>query len=240
MDEKEFYRAIDAQERGYDLSAAFPKLMRKVFGWMAGALIVTALSAYFVASSPALLQAIYGSKLIFWGLILGELALVFSVSAAINRLSLTSATLLFLLYSVLNGATLSYILIAFSTTAIVKTFAITAGTFGAMALIGYNTKRDLSTMGRMLYMAVIGLILALVVNMFLKSSGFDFIISIIGVGVFVGLTAWDTQKIKIMLAQAPVADESFQKLALMGALTLYLDFINLFIYLLRFFGGNRE
>ena len=240
MNEQELYRAIDAQERGYDLSAAFPKLMRKVFGWMAGALLITALAAYVVATSPTLMQAIYGSKIVFWGIIIAELALVFSVSAAINRISLTTATVLFILYSLLNGATLAMIFYAFSTTVIVKTFVITAATFGAMALVGYTTKRDLSSLGRILFMALIGLIIATVVNLFVRSSAFDLIVSYIGVAIFIGLTAWDTQKIKLMLAQAPAADESFQKLALMGALTLYLDFINLFLYLLRIFGGDRD
>lgn len=239
MNEQELYRAIDAQERGYDLSAAFPKLMRKVFGWMAGALLITALAAYVVATSPTLMQAIYGSKIVFWGIIIAELALVFSVSAAINRISLTTATVLFILYSLLNGATLAMIFYAFSTTVIVKTFVITAATFGAMALVGYTTKRDLSSLGRILFMALIGLIIATVVNLFVRSSAFDLIVSYIGVAIFIGLTAWDTQKIKQMAAET-VGEENVSKVATIGALELYLDFINLFLYLLRIFGGNRN
>ena len=176
----------------------------------------------------------------FWGLIIAEFALVFAISGAIHKLSLSTATLLFILYSVVNGATLSVIFFAFSTAVIAKTFFITAGTFGAMALVGYTTKTDLSSMGKILIMALIGIIIASVVNMFVGSSGFDLIISYVGVLIFVGLTAYDTQKIKEMCQMAPDAGESAQKLALLGALTLYLDFINLFLYLLRIFGNNKE
>jgi FtsH-binding integral membrane protein len=158
----------------------------------------------------------------------------------INRLSLTTATLLFILYSVINGATLSVIFLGYSQTVIAKTFLITAGMFGAMSVFGYVTKQDLSGIGKILFMALIGLIIATIVNLFVKSSMFDMVLSYIGVVIFVGLTAWDTQKIKQMLLMADGMDEGVQKIALMGALSLYLDFINLFLYLLRIFGGNRE
>ena len=221
------------------MSSAFPVLMRKVYVWMTLALVITGFTAYGVATSPGVLQAIYGNQLLFWGMIIAEFALVIGVSAAINRLSLTTATLMFILYSVINGALLSYIFLVYTASSVAAVFFITAGTFGAMALVGYTTKTDLTSIGKYLFMALIGLIIATVVNVFIKSEGFTYILSYIGVLIFVGLTAYDSQKIKQMLIQAPDAGESAQKLALLGALTLYLDFINLFIYLLRIF-GKRE
>jgi len=158
------------------------------------------------------------------------------ISWGINKLSLTTATLLFVLYSVINGATLSVIFVAYSIGTISKVFFITAGTFAVMAFIGYVTKTDLSKLGKILFMALIGVIIATVVNIFVKSSGLDLILSYIGVLVFVGLTAYDTQKIKQMLWQAGDMSETSQKIALLGALSLYLDFVNLFLYLLRIFG----
>jgi len=226
-------------ERQWDVSAAFPVLMRKVYVWMTMALVITGLTAYGVATSPGILQAIYTNQILFWGLVIAEFALVFGVSAAINRLSLSTATLMFILYSVINGALLSYIFLAYTASSVATVFFITAGTFGVMALIGYTTKTDLSSMGKILFMALIGMIIATVVNIFVKSDGLTMILSYVGVLIFVGLTAYDTQKIKQMLLQAPDASEGAQKLALLGALTLYLDFVNLFIYLLRIF-GKRE
>lgn len=240
MDEKELYRRIEEREARY-VAVAFPALMRKVYVWMALALVITSFTAYAVASTPSILQVIFGNRIVFWGLIIGELALVWGVTGAINRLSLTTATMLFVLYSVINGTTLSVIFLAFSPTVIAKTFLVTAGTFGVMSIIGYTTKADLSGMGKMLFMALIGLIIATVVNIFLQSSMLETIISYVGVLVFVGLTAHDTQKIKQMLVMADDRmDEGVQKLALLGALNLYLDFINLFLFLLRIFGGNRN
>lgn len=225
--------------REYSVSTAFPALMRKVYVWMSLALVITGFTAYGVATTPGLMMAIATNKILFWGLIIAELGLVFAISGAINRLSLMSATLLFVLYSVINGATLSFIFAIYTMSSIANVFFITAGTFGFMALIGYTTKTDLTSMGKILFMALIGIIIATVVNIFLKSSGLQMIISYIGVLIFVGLTAYDSQKIKQMLLMAPDAGEGAQKLALLGALTLYLDFINLFIYLLRIF-GRRE
>jgi len=232
------FQGIQA-ERQWDVSAAFPVLMRKVYVWMTLALVITGFTAYGVATSPGILQAIYTNQILFWGLIIAEFALVFGVSAAINRLSLATATVMFILYSVINGALLSYIFLAYTASSVATVFFITAGTFGAMAFIGYTTKTDLSSMGKILFMALIGLIIATLVNVFIKSDGLTMILSYVGVLIFVGLTAWDSQKIKQMLLQAPDAGEGAQKLALLGALTLYLDFINLFIYLLRIF-GKRE
>ena len=221
-----------ANERLWEASKAFPVLMRKVYVWMSLALAITGFTAYGVATSPGIMQAIYTNQILFWGLIIAEFALVI-------KLSLTTATLMFILYSVINGALLSYIFILYTASSISTVFFITAGTFAAMAVVGYTTKTDLSSLGKILLMALIGLIIATVVNVFVKSSGFDMILSYVGVLIFVGLTAYDSQKIKQMLLQAPDAGESAQKVALLGALSLYLDFINLFIYLLRIF-GKRE
>ena len=204
------------------------------------AMVLTGLTAYGVATSPGILMAIYSNSAVMWGLVIAELALVFGISAAINRLSLTTATLMFVAYSVINGALLSSIFLIYTASSITSVFFITAATFGAMALIGYTTKTDLTSVGKILFMALIGLVIATIVNMFIGSDGLTMICSYVGVLIFVGLTAYDSQKIKQMLMQAPDAGESSQKLALLGALTLYLDFINLFIYLLRIFGSKRD
>lgn len=227
--------------RGTDMpvASALPALMRKVYVWMTLALVITGFTAYAVATSPALLMAIVGNRFVLLGLIVAELALVVGISGAINRLSLTAATLMFVLYSVINGATLSVVFLAFTMSSITSVFFITAGTFATMALVGYTTKKDLTSMGRMLFMALIGLVIATVVNMFMRSSGLDMILNYVGVLVFVGLTAYDTQKIKEQLMMADNMGEAAQKVALVGALTLYLDFINLFLYLLRIL-GKRE
>ena len=241
MKEPKWWLDTESLQGGdFAMSTAFSALMRKVFIWMALALVITGVTAYGVATTPSLLIAIVTNKALFWGLIIAELALVFAVSGAINRLSLATATLLFVLYSVVNGATLSVIFLAYSMPAIIQTFFITAGTFGVMALVGYITKTDLTSLGKLLFMALIGLVIATVVNMFVGSTGFDYILSYVGVLIFVGLTAYDTQKIKQMCMQAPDAGEHMQKLALLGALSLYLDFINLFLYLLRIFGNNKD
>ena len=233
----EFDRAMNTSEFGMALSV--PALMRKVYVWMTLALVITGFTAYGVATSPGILQMIFANQIVFWGLIIAEFALVIGLSAAINRLSLTTATLMFVIYSVINGATLSCIFLLYTMSSIASVFFITAATFGVMSLIGIVTKTDLSGMGKMLLMALIGLVIATVVNIFMKSSGLAMIINYIGVLVFVGLTAYDTQKIKQMLYMAP-SDESGQKLALLGALSLYLDFVNLFLYLLRILGSRKE
>ena len=230
---------LSSRERELSMSAAFPALMRKVYVWMTLALALTGFTAYGVATSPGIITALYSNSVLLWGLVIAEFAIVFGVSAAINRLSLSTATLLFVLYSVINGALFSSIFLVYTMSSIASVFFITAGTFAVMALVGYTTKKDLSSMGKILFMALIGIIIATIVNIFLKSSGLETIISYLGVLLFVGLTAYDTQKIKSMLVMAPDAGEASQKIALLGALTLYLDFINLFIYLLRIF-GRRE
>jgi len=239
MDYKEFSKAI-SRDRELEMSAAFPVLMRKVYVWMALALVITGVTAYYVAHNETLLTAIVTNQILFWGLVIAELGLVIGLSAAINKLSLTTATLMFVVYSVINGATMSFIFLVYTYSSITNVFLITAGTFAAMALFGYFTKADLSSLGKILMMALIGIIIATIVNIFTKSTGLAMILNYLGVLVFVGLTAYDSQKIKMMLMQAPDAGEAAQKVALLGALSLYLDFINLFLYLLRIFGGRRD
>lgn len=239
MNEERLYELI--REKENIASAAFPALMRKVYVWMTLALVITGFTAFGVATSPGIITALLSDKLLFWGLFIAELALVWTVSARINRMSLATATMLFILYSVLNGATLSIIFIAYTMQSIASVFFITAGTFAVMAAVGCFTKADLSSLGRILFMALIGLIIATVVNVFfVKSGGFGLILSYVGVLIFVGLTAYDTQKIKKMLIAADDINEDGQKIALLGSLMLYLDFINLFLYLLRIFGNSRE
>lgn len=238
MDYRDLSTSVN-REQQLEAAAAFPVLMRKVYLWMTFALVITAFTAYYVATNETILTAIVNNQALFWGLIIAELVLVFSVTAAINKLSLTTATLLFVLYSVINGATLSFLLMIYTASSVVSVFFITAGTFAAMAAYGYFTKTDLSSWGKYLIMALIGLIIASVVNIFTQSSGLQLILNYAGVLIFVGLTAYDTQKIKVMLLQATDAGEGTQKIALMGALSLYLDFINLFIHLLRILGDRR-
>jgi FtsH-binding integral membrane protein len=223
-----------------DKSAAFPALMRNVYMWMTMALAVTGLTAAYVASSPALLQYVFSGNTI-WLLALGELGLVWYLSARIMKISFSTAGILFVLFSILNGVTLSSIFLVYTMESIALTFYITAGTFGAMSLVGYFTKKDLSTMGRFLVMALIGLIIASIVNLFMQSTMLMWITTYAGVLIFCGLTAYDTQKIKDMLIfYGNETHEGTLKIALMGSLTLYLDFINLFIYLLRIFGSRRD
>ena len=229
-----------ARERELEMSAAFPVLMRKVYLWMTLALVITGFTAYYVAHNQTLMTALVTNQILFWGLVIGELALVIGLSAAINKLSLTVATLMFVIYSVVNGATMSFIFLVYTYSSITNVFFISAGTFAAMALFGYFTKADLSSMGKILMMALIGIIIATIVNIFTKSEGLAMILNYLGVLVFVGLTAYDSQKIKNMMMAAPDAGEVAQKMALLGALSLYLDFINLFLYLLRIFGARRN
>ena len=238
MEKDELYRMIDERE-GF-VSLAFPTLMRKVYLWMAFALVITGIVAFGVANTPSLAYMILGSKVAFWGIIIAEFALVWYISARISSLSLSTATMLFVLYSALNGAVLSIIFFAYSTTVITKVFLITAGTFSIMAFIGYQTKSDLTSLGKMLFMALIGLIVATGVNMVMHSSTLDMLICYAGVIIFVGLTAYDSHVIKGMLAECADDGEEAQKLAILGSLTLYLDFINLFLYLLRIFGGRSN
>lgn len=221
-------------------NTAYAVLFRNVYLWMTLALVITAITAIVVANSPALVGAIMQNTFLFYGIVIAELALVWILSANINRFSLSTATLMFVVYSILNGVTLSLIFLIFTQSSIAITFFITAGTFGAMALYGTFTKKDLSSWGNILFMALIGLIIASIANIFFKNEILYWIVSYAGVLIFVGLTAYDAQKIKRMLADyGNEVNETTQKIALMGALTLYLDFINLFLFLLRIFGSRR-
>ena len=238
MEVQELEKIIRQQEMTN--ASTFKVLMRKVYLWMTLALMITGITAAGVANSPNILALIYSSQVVMWGIIIAEFGLVIYISARLEKLSLSTATTLFALYSILNGVMLSSIFLLYSTAIISKVFFITAGTFGVTALYGYATKKDLSSLGNILFMALIGLVIATIVNVFMKRAMFDLILSYIGVIIFVGLTAWDSQKIKHMMMVQQDADESAQKLALIGALSLYLDFINLFLYLLRIFGRSND
>jgi hypothetical protein len=211
--------------------------MLRVYNYMTGGLALTGIIALYTANSPQILQTIYGTPL-QWMVMLAPLGFVFFLSARINKISASTAQTLFWVYSGLMGLSLSYIFLAYTGESITRVFFISAGTFGAMSLYGYTTKRDLSGVGSFLYMGLIGIVIASLVNLFMQSSAFEFAISVIGVIVFTGLTAYDTQKIRQMYV-AGEGTETATKKAVMGALNLYLDFINLFIMLLRLLGDRR-
>lgn len=235
MDKNDYTRTAYGQSKG--LSSTFPVLMHNVYSWMAGGLLITALAALCAAKYVPMM-----SSTTLWILFIAEIALVFILSAGIMKMSFLTAGLMFAVYAILNGITMSVIFVVYTAESIAQTFFITAGTFGWMSLLGYVIKKDLSALGRILYMALIGLIIATVVNLFMHNSGMAMIVNYAGVLIFVGLTAYDTQKIKQMLLtyhEDGVTDQT-NKLALLGSLTLYLDFINLFLYLLRFLGKSRK
>jgi FtsH-binding integral membrane protein len=211
----------------------------KVFIWMTWGLLITGVVAAVVANYKPLNEAIFGNMGVFWGLAIGELALVWVISAGINRLSAATASGLFIVYSALNGLTLSWIFLVYTQASITSTFFVTAGMFGTMAIFGYVTKKDLSSLGGFLLMALVGLIIASVVNLFLGNAKLYWLITYAGIFIFVGLTAYDMQKIRGMSRFAMEGAEVAQKAAIMGALALYLDFINLFILLLRLMGRRK-
>ncbi|MBS3808708.1 MAG: Bax inhibitor-1/YccA family protein [Desulfobacterales bacterium] len=215
--------------------------IRSVYNWMAAGLALTGGVAYFAAHNQTLNQVIFGVPMVFFGLIIAELGMVFYLSARIQKIEASTATGLFLLYAALNGLTLSFIFLVYTSTSIASVFFICAATFVACSIYGMTTKRDLTSWGNFLFMGLIGIIIASVVNMFVQSSALGVIISYIGVLVFVGLTAYDTQKLKNMAMTQPEGIEAgvVRKGAILGALSLYLDFINLFIMLLAIF-GQRE
>jgi FtsH-binding integral membrane protein len=212
--------------------------LRKVYGWMFVGLGITAVVAYMVLSSPALLRTIASNQILFLVLVLAELGLVFYLSARATSLAPNTAAGLFVLYSALNGVTLSLILLMYTGASIATTFMITAGMFGAMALFGSTTKRSLAGVGQFLVMGLIGLILASIVGIFWHSEALQFLISVVGVIVFTGLTAWDAQRLKMMALS--VSGGQLGSYAIVGALSLYLNFLNLFLILLRFQGSNRD
>ncbi len=230
------YRTAVEAENEQTLQRYVAGVMRRVYGKMTLGLLLTALTAFLVVSSPAALSLLFSSTTTLWILFAVEIGLVIYLSARLDKLSTGAAAALFYLYSALNGVVLAPIFLVYTGASIAMTFAITAGTFGAMTIFGYVTRQDLSKFGSILFMALIGLVVCIVVNMFWGNSMFDLLISIAGVFIFVGLTAWDTQAIKRMCAESDPS--MIGKVATMGALSLYLDFINLFLYLLRFFGSR--
>jgi uncharacterized protein len=221
-------------------SAGLQTYMAQVYGWMTCGLLLTAFVSWFAARTPAVMELVFANRITFFGLIIAQLAVVFVLSGMVHRLSGALATALFMLYSALTGLTLASIFLVYTYSSIASTFFVTAGMFGAMSFYGYTTKRDLSRFGSLLFMALIGILLASLVNFWLKSPALMWAITYIGVVVFVGLTAYDTQKLKAIGETVDVNDkENLRCLSIMGALTLYLDFINLFLMLLRIFGNRR-
>ncbi len=232
------YRTAVQAENEASLQRYVAGVMRKVYGKMSLGLLATAITSFLVLSSQTVMNVLFSNAATMWILFAAELGLVIYLSARIDKLSSGTATALFYAYSILNGVALSPIFLIYTGASIATTFAITAGTFGAMSIFGYVTRQDLTKFGSFLFMALLGLIVCIVVNMFMHNSTFELLISGAGVLIFVGLTAWDTQSIKRMCAEA--GPDEMGKVATMGALSLYLDFINLFLYLLRFFGSSRD
>lgn len=237
------YQENNNYSQGYNMppvpvDTAASQILKRTFVKMTFGLLASALTALFAASSLGFWQFMAANQWFKWVLIIAELGLVWTISGAITRMSSTTATLLFYIFAVVNGLMLSSIFLAYSIGSIVKTFFITTLTFGAMSVYGYFTKQDLTKFGQILIFALIGLFIAMIVNVFANSSTLDWIISIVGVLLFIGLTAWDTQTIKQWASQSTPA--MYGHLSTLGALNLYLDFINLFLFLLRFFGSNRD
>ena len=218
------------------------EFIRSVYNWMAIGLALTGFTAFYVAHSPGMRNLILGNQLIFFGLIIAELVLVFTLSARVAKMQASTATAMFVTYSILNGATLSVIFLIYTSASIASVFFICAATFVACSIYGWTTKRDLTSLGGFMFMGLVGIIIASLVNVFLRSPGMYMIISYIGVFVFIGLTAYDTQKLKTMALAQPADLEAgvIRKGAILGALSLYLDFINLFLMLLRIFGASRD
>lgn len=211
--------------------------VRGVYGWMFGGLLLTAFAALWVVMSPAMQSIILGNRGMMFVLIIAEFAIVAFLSFRLTKMSAGTAAAAFLVYSFLNGLTLSVIFWAYSQASIFQAFATAAGMFGVMSVFGLTTKKDLTSWGSFFFMGLIGIVICSLVNIFLHSSGLSFVISIVGVFVFIGLTAWDTQKLK---AYATVSGPMQENFAVIGALALYLDFVNLFLFMLRLFGGDRR
>jgi len=230
-------------EQRTQAQALVNSFVQSVYQWMAVGLALTGFTAFYVANSESMVELIFGNQLIFYGLFIGELAMVWTLRARISKMESSTATMMFLAYSALNGVTLSSIFIVYAMSSIASTFFICSATFVACSVYGMTTKRDLISFGSFLFMGLFGIIIASVVNLFfIKSSAMDMIISYIGVIVFVGLTAYDTQKIKMMALTQPSDLEAgvIRKGAIIGALELYLDLVCLFLHLLNIFGGSRD
>lgn len=215
-------------------------IMYRIYAWMCGALALTAATAYYISINPAISTYIFNNTVLVIVLMLAQLGLAIVIGAFINRLNLATAILLFMLYAGLMGVTLSAIFLVYTLSSIFATFIVTSCMFGAMALYGYFTKADLTSIGSFTTMALIGLMVAMLVNIFLKSTAFDYLISIIGVFIFTLLTAYDVQKLKHITQELAADRQTMSKVAILGALTLYLDFINLFLFLLRIMGRKKE
>ena len=222
----------------YSISERVNSFLRAVYGWMSIGLVITAVVASFVAATPALVTAIVTNRLLFWAVVIAQLGIVFVLSARVQRLAPATASLLFIAYSALTGVTLSVVLLVFTGESIASTFIVTAGMFAALAVYGSTTRRDLTGLGSFLFMGLIGLVLASIVGLFWHNDMLQFLISFIGVIVFTGLTAYDAQRLQVMAAATPTSE--FGSYAVVGALQLYLDFINLFLFLLRFIGNRRD
>jgi FtsH-binding integral membrane protein len=222
----------------YGDSDVLAQFMRGVYGWMCGGLAITAVAAWLVSSSPALTAAIFGNRAVFWVLAFAQLGIVFALSARVDRMAASTAALLFVAYSALTGVTLSSILLVFTGESVFATFVVTAGMFGALALYGTVTRRELSGLGQFLFMGLIGLVLASLVGIFWHNDALQFLISFIGVIVFAGLTLYDAQRLKGLAFATSAGPTSGA--TIVGALALYLDFINLFLFLLRFVGNRRD
>lgn len=220
-------------------SVAIPSFLARVYVWMAAGLLVTAGAAFVTLSNESLLKLVFGNRMVFFGLMIGELALVAWLSGLVGRLSSTAAGAVFLFYSALNGLTLSVVFLAYTSASVVSTFVVTAGMFGAMSVYGLVTKRSLDGLGSFAFMGLIGVVLASVVNIFLRNDMLGFVVSCVGVIVFTALTAYDTKKLREMAMAVDGRSEEGKRGAISGALRLYLDFINLFLMLLRFFGNRR-
>ena len=218
--------------------AVLADFLRGVYGWMCGGLAITAATAWVVANSPSIATAIFTNRLLFWAIIIAQFGIVITLSARVSRLAAGTASALFIAYSGLTGVTLSFVLLLYTGESVASTFAVTAGMFGALALYGTFTRRNLSGFGQFMFMGLIGLVLASIVGMFWHNDGLQFMISFIGVIVFAGLTVWDAQRLKA-LAFATNAG-GIGAVTIVGALALYLDFINLFLFLLRFLGDRRR
>ena len=229
------YEAAFPRYRDAGVLAAF---MRGVYGWMCGGLGITAATAWLVSSSPALTAAIFGNRMLFWILALTQLGIVFALSARVDRMAASTASMLFVAYSALTGVTLSSILLVFTGESVFTTFVVTAGMFGALAVYGTVTRRQLSGLGQFLFMGLIGLVLASIVGIFWHNDGLQFMISFVGVIVFAGLTVYDAQRLKELAFATNTPPTSGT--TIVGALALYLDFINLFLFLLRFLGNRRD
>lgn len=234
-----YARRAQPAEYGRVTPAVVTTFMNSVYAWMCAGLALTAVVAWWVSTQPGLAQRIFTGG-IFWLIVIAELALVFAISYAINRITTAAATGLFLLYSALNGLTLSVIFLVYQLNVIAVTFGVTAAMFGAMSLIGFVTKSDLTSLGNFLFMALIGLIIASVVNIFWANSTLYWIVTYAGVAIFLGLTVYDTQRLKQIAYQTEGNPALASRLAIVGSLMLYLDFINLFLFMLRLFGSRRD